>query len=74
MAKQKFYEEDELLQMFQEGKIGWLDYVNYHSAEWQEEYMEYCIERGKDINNDTAEEFVNWKSEQLEKALADENA
>ena len=38
MAATKYYPEDELVEKFQSGEYGWIDYVNHHSPEWQEEY------------------------------------
>ena len=45
MANIKYYPEDELVQKVQSGEYGWLDYINHHSPEWQEEYTEFCNER-----------------------------
>lgn len=55
-------------------KYNWLDYVNHFSEEWQDEYEEYCRERSLSIGNESAEQFVNYKSEQLEKAMDEGNA
>ena len=43
MAKNKYYPEEVLVEKVQKGEYGWLDYVNHHSAEWQEEYTQYCL-------------------------------
>ena len=37
MASNKYYPEDVLVEKIQSGEYGWLEYVNHHSAEWQEE-------------------------------------
>ena len=42
MAKNKYYPEDILVEKFQSGEYTWLDYVNHHSPEWQEEYTQFC--------------------------------
>ena len=69
MAKEKFYTEEELVEKMQNGEYGWLDYVNHFSAEWQDELAEYCTERALEINDASAEQFVHYKSEQLEAAM-----
>ena len=43
MASNKYYPEDVLVEKIQSGEYGWLEYVNHHSAEWQEEYESYCL-------------------------------
>ena len=40
MASNKYYPEDVLVEKIQSGEYGWLEYVNHHSAEWQEERSE----------------------------------
>lgn len=48
--------------------VGW-EYVNHHSAEWQEEYESYCLNNGLCICEESAEQFVHHKDEELEKAI-----
>ena len=43
MAATKYYPEDELVEKFQSGEYGWIDYVNHHSPEWQEEYTAFWV-------------------------------
>lgn len=62
----KYYSEEELIEKVQNGEYGWLDYINHHSPEWQEEYEQFCKERSLQIDEDSAEIFLEWKSEQLE--------
>ncbi len=45
MANVKYYPEDVLVEKVQSGEYGWLDYINHHSPEWQEEYTAFCKER-----------------------------
>jgi len=45
MSKQ-YFEEDDLVEKVQSGEMSMLDYVTHHSKEWDEEYAEYCQERG----------------------------
>ena len=66
MANIKYYPEDELVLKVQSGEYGWLDYINHHSPEWQEEYTEFCNERNLVDNEESAEDFIEWKGELVE--------
>ena len=66
MPNIKYYPEDELVQKVQSGEYGWLDYINHHSPEWQEEYTEFCNERNLVVNEESAEDFIEWKGELVE--------
>ena len=66
MANIKYYPEDELVQKVQSGEYGWLDYINHHSPEWLEEYTEFCNERNLVVNEESAEDFIEWKGELVE--------
>ena len=66
MANINYYPEDELVQKVQSGEYGWLDYINHHSPEWQEEYTEFCNERNLVVNEESAEDFIEWKGELVE--------
>lgn len=66
MANIKYYPEDELVQKVQSGEYGGLDYINHHSPEWQEEYTEFCNERNLVVNEESAEDFIEWKGELVE--------
>ena len=66
MAKNKYYPEEVLVEKVQKGEYGWLDYVNHYSEEWQEEYTEFCNERNLVVNEESAEDFIEWKGELVE--------
>lgn len=66
MANIKYYPENELVLKVQSGEYGWLDYINHHSPEWQEEYTEFCNERNLVVNEESAEDFIEWKGELIE--------
>ncbi|MCW4074274.1 hypothetical protein [Segatella copri] len=66
MANVKYYPEDVLVEKVQSGEYGWLDYINHLSPEWQEEYTAFCKEKDLIVNEESAEEFVDWKGEQIE--------
>ncbi len=74
MATNKYYPESELVQKKQSGEFGWLDYVNHHSKEWQDEYAEFCKEHNLYVGDESAEKFVDYKGEELEKGVADGEA
>ena len=74
MAKEKFYNEEELVEKVQTGEFGWLDYVNHHSREWKQEYAVYCKSRGLSINDETAEAYIELKQQQMEEALENGDA
>lgn len=69
MAQNAFYPEDVLIEKMESGEYGWLDYVNHFSAEWQDELAEYCKAHSLTIDDTAAEQFVHYKSEQLEAAM-----
>ncbi len=69
MVQNAFYPEDVLIEKMESGEYGWLDYVNHFSAERQEELVEYCKAHALEINDASAEQFVHYKSEQLEAAM-----
>ena len=58
MHKEQYYPEDILIEKLESGEYGWLDFVNHHSAEWQEEYLLYCKENDFLVGDPSAEEFV----------------
>ena len=69
MAQNTYYPEDVLIEKMERGEYGWLDYVNHFSAEWQEELEGYCKAHSLTIDGKAAEQFVHYKSEQLEAAM-----
>ena len=58
MATNKYYSESELVQKKQSGEFGWLDYVNHHSKEWQNEYADFCRERGLSVGDESADSLT----------------
>ena len=69
MSQNEYYPEEVLIEKMQSGEYGWLDYVNHFSAEWQEEYADYCRQNNLSICNDSAAAFVRHKDEQSEAAM-----
>lgn len=69
MEKNEFYPEEVLIAKMESSEYGWLDYVNHHSAEWQDEYIRYCRDNGLTVGDASAAEFVQFKGEELEVAM-----
>lgn len=69
MVHNTYYPEEVLIEKMERGEYGWLDYVNHYSAEWQEDLVEYCKAHSLTIDDTAVEQFVHYKSEQLETAM-----
>jgi hypothetical protein len=69
MAKEKFYSVEVLVEKMQKEEIGWLDYVNHYSRKMKREYAQWCADKGKNLCDETAEEFLDLKSEEMEEAM-----
>ena len=69
MANEKFYPVEVLVEQVQSGEYGWLDYVNHYSRRMKKEYEAWCVQNCKAVNDDSAEEFLALKSEELEEAM-----
>ena len=74
MEQKKIYTEDELIQMYQAGEITLVEFIDKNSKDWQDEYMQFCENESKDINEDSAWAFLELKAGQLEKAMEEGNA
>lgn len=70
----RYYNEDELVQKYQRGEISMVDYIDMHSPEWQNEYIEFCSRENRDLDEQSAEDFLEWKGQQFEEALLIGNA
>ena len=66
----EYYSEDFLIEKLESGEYTWLGYVNHFSPEWKEEYQEYCKENNLAVGNESAQEFVHYKDEQLERGMS----
>ena len=69
MAKEKFYPVEVLVEKMQNGEIGWLEYVNHYSRKMKKEHAQWCADNGKTPSDDTAEEFLALKSDEMEEAM-----
>lgn len=66
MEQNKSY--DELVQMKQDGKIGWLDFVM--KGEDADEYKQWCQDHGEEPTEENAELFVEMTDAKTMELLA----
>jgi hypothetical protein len=69
MPKDKFYSVDFLVEKMESGQYGWLDYVNHYSRKMKRELAKWCIDTGKPLSDESAEEFLAEKSAEMEDAM-----
>ena len=55
---------EELIQLKEEGKIGWREFIR-QQPEMENDYYHWCLENDLDMNGDTAEEFVTLAEEHV---------
>lgn len=66
--EKKTYSEDELIEMYQNGKIDMLFLVKHHSKRWKRQFEQFCRDNDISENNTSAEIFYENKADELEKA------
>ena len=69
-----FYTEDELVQLYQDGVITLQDFIENHPEGWLDEYVNYCVSRGRDPDEETALDFLALKDDELERAMEEGDA
>lgn len=74
MEKTTYQNEDDLVQMYQDGKISLVEYIEMYTPEWQEEYLSFCIERDVEMNESSALDFLEKKGKELEDAMENRDA
>ena len=60
--KEMTYEE--LVQLKEQGKIGWREFIRRQS-ELEDEYYHWCVENDLDMNEETAEAFMTLTEEHV---------
>lgn len=65
MKKEKYLSEDELVEKYQNGEIGWTEYVRKHSKEWNEEYDEYLRKNSLTESEETSHDFLRMKDREI---------
>ena len=74
MEKQRSYTEDELVQMYQDGVINLVDFIEMHPENWKDEFQSFCAETGRTVCDESALAFLERKDAELEKAMEEGNA
>jgi hypothetical protein len=69
MTKETNYTEEELIDMVQSGKCGWLEYVCKCSREMHDEFMEFCRVRECEPNDELALRYLDMKQAQFDEAM-----
>ncbi len=72
--EKKYYAEDELVQMYQDGRISLMEYISMHSDEWKKEYEAFCMESGVQADEKSAMDFLDMKESELETAIENGDA
>ena len=72
--EKKYYAEDELVQMNQDGRISLVEYISMHSVEWKKEYETFCMESGVQADEKSAMDFLDMKGSELETAIENGDA
>lgn len=47
-----YHSEEQLVELFQQHKINWVQYVELHSEEMKDDYRDYCIVNGIDCKSE----------------------
>lgn len=55
---------EELIQLKEEGKIGWREFIR-QQPEMENDYYHWCVDNDLDMNEETAEEFMTLAEEQV---------
>lgn len=63
-----FYNDDTLKEKLNKGEITTLNYVNHQSEQMQQDFINYCEEKGLQQNEKSAQSFLEWSLNQEEKA------
>lgn len=63
-----FYNDDTLKEKLHKGEITTLNYVSHQSEQMQQDFINYCEEKGLQQNEKSAQSFLEWSLNQEEKA------
>ncbi len=69
MEDNKTYTEDELVQMYQDGKITLAEFVVYHPSDWGIEFAMFITRHPDRSEDENALAFLDIKDKELESAL-----
>ena len=66
-----FYDEEELAEMLDRKEITRKEYITHHSAELLKQYEEFCSDFGLDLNEESAEPFMEEMQMKFDYAFHD---
>ena len=70
MEKQRSYTEDELVQMYQDGVITLVDFIQMHPDNvLQEDFSSFCGATGRIEDEDAARAFLDFRASLLEEGI-----
>ena len=69
MEKKSSYTEDELVQMYQDGRITLAEFVVFHPADWGMEFALFLSHHPERSQEENALAFLDLKDNELETAL-----
>lgn len=70
----RYYPEETLIELVQDGIFDWVDYVIHYSPEWHDEYIDFCRELQVGRSNQTALAYIAFREDRLEEEMERGNA
>ena len=64
MDNNREYTYEELIQLKENGEIGWREFIR-RQPEMENDYYDWCIENDLDMNEETAEAFMTLTEEHV---------
>jgi len=64
MDNNREYTYEELIQLKEQGEIGWREFIR-RQPEMENDYYDWCIENDLDMNEETAEAFMTLTEEHV---------
>lgn len=52
ISSKVYLSEEQLVELFQQQKMNWVQYVELHSEEMKDDYRDYCIVNGIDCKSE----------------------
>ncbi|MCC8175991.1 MAG: hypothetical protein LIO91_06105 [Bacteroidales bacterium] len=70
----KYISEEQLIERLQGGMMTKVEFILAYSPEWEEEYKQYCRQRGLGMDEFSAQNFLDYKDDVLEYGITVDNA
>ena len=64
MDNNREYTYEELIQLKENGEIGWREFIR-RQPEMENDYYDWCVENDLDMNEETAEAFMTLTEEHV---------